>query len=350
MGTPEIQELQLELVPDRFGCFQQPRSVGNRIVAHVALPPIMREIGEVKVTDERTDVEPHRPAESELRIDDKGLALVAHDRADMEVAVDQRLRARHERVLHLADGRPHLGVLLNGFDRLPRKFRIVVVGVGIVVGVGEDEVLGDLAELDVDGAPDRLLLRLGAKIKVGRVKQRLREVRRHVIGEQGKSPTLNHLAAQDAMLAEVLHDDERHVARCEVDLGDVLRAEFTVCPQRRNLEVHAVARQRPRFTNDAEERHSLLDRHRLVGVGAVRDDVDEVEVAVADFIDLKIIERREPPSHLGQGAEIGGHTRFGQLPIGHLEPHIACVCGGAIAHPQRRSTLSAGSGDTSVTD
>ena len=52
------------------------------------------QIGHQEIADHGADIEPHRAIECELRIDHPRLALRHHDRAGMEVAVDQRFRRR----------------------------------------------------------------------------------------------------------------------------------------------------------------------------------------------------------------------------------------------------------------
>ena len=78
------------------------------------LVALLREKGEQEVADDRADVEADRPDEGKFGIDDARVLEGGHDRAGVQVAVDQSLRARHE--LIFARLRPDLqrAVALEG--------------------------------------------------------------------------------------------------------------------------------------------------------------------------------------------------------------------------------------------
>jgi hypothetical protein len=69
--------------------------------------------------------------------------------------------------------------------------------------------------------------------------------------------------------------------------------------KRLNLKVHTGSRERPGFTNNSQERHGLLDYHRLFGILSLSYLVDKVQVAVPYLLDFQIIQIRKDLLHTG---------------------------------------------------
>ena len=65
----------------------------------VLLVAALREEGHPEIGEQHADIEGHRAVEGEFRIDHPGLAVGDHDRAGMQVAMQQRLGIGGEHVL-----------------------------------------------------------------------------------------------------------------------------------------------------------------------------------------------------------------------------------------------------------
>lgn len=124
----------------------------------------------------------------------------------------------------------------------------------------------------------------GIVIEEGGEEERLGHVIGHVVGEQRVLDTGDEALAEDDVRGlDVAHPHQRQGPVEVVHLGGVLRAQAAVLPQRGGLEVGALPRHGPRIPHAAHVRERLLDDD---GAGLGLHDVDEVEVAVADLLDL----------------------------------------------------------------
>ena len=75
---------------------------------------LLREIGDEEIADHRADIEADRPEEGEFGIDDARVVGRQHDRAGMQVAMDQRLRRGQELIFAGLRGDLQRGVALEG--------------------------------------------------------------------------------------------------------------------------------------------------------------------------------------------------------------------------------------------
>ena len=149
------------------------------------------------------------------------------------------------------------------------------------VGVGEDEVLGDLAQRVVagEGGKTRLLLG-GGKREVRGEEQRACQEGRQVLGEARIARARDQPAPQDDVGLEELHHDELQGLVEMQDLGNEARRQLRLAPQGKVLVMGARQRQRPALPDEAHEGKRLF--HRDAAMGAF-DDEDEVQIAVTDL-------------------------------------------------------------------
>ena len=81
---------------------------------------------------------------------------------------------------------------------------------------------------------------------------------------------------------EITHDDDGHGLVVQVNDGNVRGAVSVRSLQRLGFVSYSLLRQRPVFADATDVRKTLLDDDG--DARAVIDDVDEVDVAVADFL------------------------------------------------------------------
>ena len=156
------------------------RSPGRALVA------ARGQIAHDEIAEHRAEIEPHRPVERELRIDHQRLALRHHDRSGVKIAVDQGFRMAHEFELEPRDRDVQVEVFAKGGGGRIEPGRRPAVLFGLAVGLGKDQVLGDLAQRVVAGERgDPLLLLGGRHRQVGAEEQGPRQKGRDVIDEAG---------------------------------------------------------------------------------------------------------------------------------------------------------------------
>ena len=114
------------------------------------------------------------------------------------------------------------------------------VELGYAIGVGEDQVLGDLAHFGIVGeSPDPALM-LARRDREGRgVEQRLRHEFGDMAGEQRIFDAADEAFAHDHVRAQILHHDHRQIAVEMVDLGHQLRRVPGLLGQRHMLKIGA---------------------------------------------------------------------------------------------------------------
>ena len=111
----------------------------------------LRKEGEQEIADDRADVEADRADERELGVDDARVVWRRHDRAGVQVAVDQRLGAGQEPIFQRLRGDLDRAVALErSLLRIEPGLRPAIER-RLAIRIGEDQILGDLA-LGVFGA------------------------------------------------------------------------------------------------------------------------------------------------------------------------------------------------------
>ena len=154
---------------------------------------------------------------------------------------------------------------------------------GHAIGIGEDQVLGDLAQRMVAGERrDPLLLLGGGKREVGREKQRARQEGRDVADKARIERAGNQPLAHDDMRLDQLHDDEREPLIVVQHGRHQAGRQPRLMRQRQIFVMRARQRQRPAFADEPHIGQRLLDGDAARGP---LDDEHEVEVAVADLAD-----------------------------------------------------------------
>ena len=153
--------------------------------------------GEHEIRPQRSQVEARGAVEAELAVErphgcGAPVRLRAHEYgAGVQVTVQQRLGAGHETVLGEADLAEHSPVAAEGVDigLVARQHRVVLV---LDVRLGEDEILGDLAQFGVDRAGEQPLLldRVQAEHRGGEGRAG------DVAADLGRRPTLHLTAVQ----------------------------------------------------------------------------------------------------------------------------------------------------------
>ena len=105
------------------------------VAVAVVLMAGLREEGHPEIGEQHADVEGHRAVEGEFRIDDAGLLVGDHDRAGMQIAMQQRLGIGGEKVLQplRLDFQIAVGAQL-GDDAVELR-RGVAVQLGVEIGV-----------------------------------------------------------------------------------------------------------------------------------------------------------------------------------------------------------------------
>ena len=282
LGAPEMGKLGAEHRP---GLDDDTEQIGAHLAAvAVLLVASLRKVGHPEIGKQHADIEGHRRIEGELRIDDPRLRVGDHDRAGMQVAMHQRLGVGGEHMLQLLRFDLEVAVGAQFGDDGVELRRGVPVHRRFVIGVGEDEVLGDVAELGIVGKQRQILLaRAGLHVEIGAAKERARHEAAEVAGDVRQLPALDQRTAQDDMRRQVLHDDERLGFVEVVDLRHQAGRARLLPGKRMVLEEGALERQRPALADQPHIGQRLLDdRSALVAL----DDEDQIEIAVADFTDV----------------------------------------------------------------
>ena len=183
LGAPQLEEFAGEPAPDVFDRLQDP-SFERSPLARRSLVAGGGEIAHREIANDRTDIESHRPVECEFGIDHPRLVLRHHDRAGVQVAMDHRFRRCQELQLQPRDRDMQIEVLAEARRSRIEPRRGPAVLLGPAVGIGEDQILGDLAQRMVAGERgDPFLLLRGRHSKVRREEQRPRHEGRDVVDE-----------------------------------------------------------------------------------------------------------------------------------------------------------------------
>ena len=175
---------------------------------------VLREIVEQEIGDDRADVEAHRPHEGEFRIDDARVLRRQHDGAGVQVAMQHGFGGGEELELEARDGDLQVAILAPARGIGIELRRGPAVELRHAVGIGEDQVLGDLAQRGVAGeGGDHRLLPVRRQRKVGGEVERARHEGRDVVGEFRIDGRRDHAAPHDDVRLEQLHHDQRLASR-----------------------------------------------------------------------------------------------------------------------------------------
>ena len=215
--------------------------------------------------------------------------------------MDQRFRCVQEFELEPRNRGVQIEVFAeSGGGGVEPRLRPAVL-LGHTVGIGEDQVLGDLAERMVAGERrDPLLLPGSRKREVGREKQRARHKGRDVADKARIERAGNQPLAHDDMRLDQLHDDERKPLIVVQHIRHQSGRQPRLMRQRQIFVMRARQRQRPAFADETHVGQRLLDGD---AARVPLDDEHEIEVAVADLADRPGSrcaakpgrDRREPP-------------------------------------------------------
>jgi hypothetical protein len=266
---------------------------------------VVRGAVQEEVRPEGAEVEAHRAEKGELGVDHPDVALVVrHDRARVEVPVEEGLGRGHEAVLEGRDlGLQLLVPLEAAHVGLERRVPAVQRGI-LEVGVGKDEVLADPAELGVDEARRELLLLGRVQAEVARVVEGGRQEAADRLAQPGVSPPLDQGPADHPVAPEVLHGVQVHARVVPVRLGHEAGGVAVLDLERPALEVGPAGGEGPALPGRPDVGEGLLDEEAPLGPGALEHLEDEVEVAVADLGAAEIGSWVEEPPGERVGADV----------------------------------------------
>ena len=180
--------------------------------------------------------------------------------------------------------------------------RGMAVELRVVIGIGEDQAFGDVAQRDIVGEEREVsLAQLGIEAQVGAAKQGARQKQSEVLGDLRQFLAGNQGAAQDDMRREEFHDDDR-LARIEMEnLRHHSGIALSLSGQGMIFEEGALQRQGPAIAHEADIGQRLLDDHGALGAF---DDEDQIEIAVADFAHFPGLRiSADPVLHGGKAAQ-----------------------------------------------
>ena len=147
-GSPKRKKAIVEPRPHLLRLQQNPVSIGIAGAGSASWPSWAKKASSKLPTTAPTS-KPIGADEGEFGVDDPRVFARQHDRAGVQIAVDQRLSARHELIFAALRGdfqravpleRPLVRVEIRPRPAIERRFAI---------GIGEDEIFCDLAERDV---------------------------------------------------------------------------------------------------------------------------------------------------------------------------------------------------------
>ena len=178
----------------------------------------------------------------------------------MQIAVDERLRVGEELIFaRLRRGledrvgleRALVGVEMRTGPAVERR---------LAIGIGEDQILGDAAELDIAREQLEAALVLGRRRGEHRgIEQRFGEKFGDVGGEARIFYPADQALAHDDVRRKVFHDDHRLLAVEMEYLRHQARRVTRLFDERVVLEPRSLERQRPGFADEAHIGQRLLD-------------------------------------------------------------------------------------------
>lgn len=240
-------------------------------------------IGHQEVGQHGADIETHRAVEREFGVDHPRLAARDHDRAGVQVAVEQRLGARHELQLQPGDRDVEVHILAKLCGERIEIRRSPAVLLGDAVRIGEDQILGDLAQRMVAGESCDALLLLGRRHReVGGEEQCPRHEGGDVIDKARILRARNHPLAHDDVGLEQLHHRQRQGLVVMQQRRHEAGRELGLPRQSEIFVMSPGQRQRPALADEADIGQRLLHGD---AAAAALDDENEIEIAVADFGD-----------------------------------------------------------------
>ena len=211
-----------------------------------------------EVRPQQAEVEADRAVEAELAVEGARRAVLAHHHAaGVEVAVDQRLAAGHERVLGLG-GR---GADRRRLQALGRRADLLLepVALGARERLGEHEVLGDLAQLGRHRLGREQLQRLRLDPEQRGVEGEPADVAAHLLRRLVVALAVGQRGAPDAMVGEVLDGEDVALGVEGVEGRDQLRREAAVLAVRARLGDRPARGERPLGPDQAHVGQRLLE-------------------------------------------------------------------------------------------
>ena len=197
--------------------------------------------------------------------------------------MDQRFRCVQEFELEPRDRDVQVEVLAEGGRGRIEPGRGPAILLGLAVGIGEDQILGDLAQRVVARERgDPLLLLRGGNREVGGEEQRPRQEGRDVFDKARIERAGNQPLAHDDVRLEQLHGDERERLVVVKHRRHQTGRQPRLMHERQIFIVRARQRQRPALADQTHIGQRLLDGDSAL---APLDDEHEIEVAVADLAD-----------------------------------------------------------------
>lgn len=281
LRAPEMGEFGAEGFPDDFDRIEQ---IGAHAISGTGrvFVSALRKIAHPEIGKQHADVEADRSVERELRVDDAGLVVGHHNRTGMQIAMAERFGFCREQMFQplCFDLEVAVGAKL-GHDRIELG-RGVTIKLGLEIGIGKHQVFGDVAKLDIVGEKRevRLLFSRGHG-EVGAAKERTGDEEAEVTPDFRQLPPVDQRAPQNDVRRQELHDDERLGFVEEIDLRHETGVTRCLALQGMIFEIGALQRQRPAFADKAHIGQRLLDDGSAPVAG---DDEDQIEVAVADFL------------------------------------------------------------------
>jgi hypothetical protein len=250
--------------------------------------PDCEKVAHPEIGDQHADIEGNGTVKRKLRIDDARLVVSHHDGAGMQVAMAQGLGICRENVLEALG--LDLEIAVSTQLRHQRiKARCVAIELGVEIGVGENEILSDVAKLGIFGEQGQVCLALFCNHgEVGTAKQRARNEQPEVAADLGKLAPFDERLAQNDMRRQEFHDDDRLGGIKMEDLRRLAGVAGALTHQGIIFEERAFQRQRPGLADQPDIGQRLLDDHRAP---RSPDNEYQIEIAVADLGDL-------PGSHI----------------------------------------------------
>ena len=237
----------------------------------------------------------------------------------MQIAVDEGLGIVHELELELGHGQFERVILIElAAHEVGDGREDVVAVIAVVVRLGQDQILGDLAQLGVDEALDHGLLFLVFHGHVGGLEQRVDHVGGDVLGKAREGLVPHEGIAHQRVVGQVLHGTGAHHGVVAVDLGHQAGGVLVLNLQNFTFDAVAVGGNL-HVRRNAQRLARLLDDDGLAGL-FLHHAEHVVEVAVADFLDGQHRVLIEVAGILG--LDIVDHVGFLHEKIGVVTGHM----------------------------